>query len=117
MESSDILAIVKPRLEIADTDSDAFLLQLIADVRREILNWRYRFTQTIPTSVPTEYESVWIEAVIVAYNMTGVENQTSHAENGVSRIYSSPDVVSYIHSNVVQMAGCIYDETTETEST
>lgn len=60
----------------------------------EILSW------SGAESISPEYDTVQTMAVLAGYNLIGTENQTSHSENGISRVFKYSDMVAYIRSNV-----------------
>lgn len=60
----------------------------------EILSW------SGAESVSPNYDTVQIMAVIAGYNLLGAENQTSHSENGISRVFKYSDMLAYIRNNV-----------------
>lgn len=60
----------------------------------EILSW------SGVESVSPNYDTVQIMAVIAGYNLLGAENQTSHSENGISRVFKYSDMLAYIRNNV-----------------
>lgn len=72
---------------------------------KEILSWRYSFSENKPKSVPEEYEMIQIQAVIAGFSISGAENQTQHSENGINRMFKYPDMIAYIHSNVLPIVG------------
>lgn len=60
----------------------------------EILSW------SGAESISPNYDTVQIMAVIAGYNLLGAENQTSHSENGISRVFKYSDMLAYIRNNV-----------------
>lgn len=60
----------------------------------EILSW------SGAESISPNYDTVQIMAVIAGYNLLGAENQTSHSENGISRVFRYSDMLAYIRNNV-----------------
>lgn len=60
----------------------------------EIMSW------SGAESVSPNYDTVQIMAVIAGYNLLGAENQTSHSENGISRVFKYSDMLAYIRNNV-----------------
>lgn len=111
---SDIVNAAKPRLDMQPTDtaSDALLTSLAEGAKAAILEHKYQFAATLPTELPANAEAVWLEVVIMGYTVAGAENQTSHMENGVSRVFKHPDILSYIRAHVVPMAGGVFSATT-----
>jgi hypothetical protein len=74
---------------------------------KEILAWRYSYTSEKPETVPEEYEMTQIHAVIAGFNVSGAEGQATHSENGISRTFNYPDMLHYIHRNVVHKVGVL----------
>lgn len=74
---------------------------------KAILSHRYGRSPKNVTVVPEEYEYVQIQAVIVGLSISGAEGQTSHSENGISRIFKYPEMVDYIHRNVPAYVGVL----------
>lgn len=74
---------------------------------REIINWRYSYAESKPDEVPEEYEMTQVYAVIAGYSTSGAENQTSHSENGISRVFKYEDMIAYIRGHVIPIARCI----------
>lgn len=54
-----------------------------------------------------EYDMVQVMACVDGFNTRGVEGQTGHDENDINRTFKYPDMLSYIRSNVVQIAGVV----------
>lgn len=96
------------KIQIDDSSQDDILLALLDMAGQEVLNYMYACVGGTPEGiedVPPKYEQVQIMAVVVGYGLMGVEGQTSHAENGISRQYNYSDMISYVHSNVIAYAG------------
>lgn len=103
------LAMVKAilRIEDADTSEDSLILTYIDMAAQEILGWRYSYAnpENVPDTVPTEYEMTQVQAVINGYTQSGVEGQVLSIENGIHRHFQYSDMVEYIRSHVVHIAG------------
>lgn len=71
------------------SDSDDELLRY--EIERAIaeINKCRRFTPTEEKLYDKKYESLIIPLCISAFAKAGAEGQTSHSENGVSRVYTS----------------------------
>ena len=52
------------------------------------------------TEIPEKYDNLQIEIAIYLLNKRGAEGETSHSENGTSRIYESADVPDSMLRNV-----------------
>ena len=77
----------------------------LAAAKNEILAWRYSYSKQTVTEVPAQYEMTQIHAVIAGLGISGAENQMQHSENGITRSFKHPDMVAYIRSNVIPIAG------------
>jgi hypothetical protein len=82
------LARLKLRLDIPSQDfsKDNLLDDILETAKSKILNKRYPFGAS-KTELEARYLDLQVDLAIVLYNKMGVEGQTSHAENGVSRSY------------------------------
>lgn len=89
----------------ADGNTSDKLEAYLQIAEKEILSWRYSYTGHIPDTLPAEYESTQIYAVIAGFNLSGAENQTQHTENGIMRAFKHSDMIAYIRSHVIPMAG------------
>jgi len=90
-----------------DTSEDLRIKVYLTAAEKEILSWRYSLSSQKVTSVPAEYEMTQIFAVVAGYSQSGAENQLLHTENGISRQFKHADMIAYIRSNVLSIAGCI----------
>ena len=72
-----------------DIDLDEETAIVYLDLAQErILNHIYPFERKV-NCVPCKYDYEHIDLAIALYNLRGVEGQSSHNENGVSRTYKS----------------------------
>ena len=89
----------------SDDSQDTLLEELLLVAEQDILNKRYPFgltttyldiegnLQTREVEIDERYLGLQVELALVKYNMQGVEGQTSHTENGVTRAYKSYDAL------------------------
>lgn len=78
---------------LLDNDpSDDELKALLTLTKGMILNRMYPFGYT-DEEVPPRYETIQIQLVVNMYNKHGAEGESSHSENGISRVYQSDDVL------------------------
>lgn len=108
MKSADKLAMVKSILNIEDTAEDKRIEVFLSAAAREIMSWRYSYSDQFhysddPGEVPVEYEMTQVFAVVAGYSQSGAENETAHSENGVSRTFKHSDMVAYIRSHVIPL--------------
>lgn len=104
MKNSDKLNILKVMLGISDTNSDTLLQTYLDAAKREILGWRYSYSDDAPSEVPTEYEMTQVQAVVNGFTQRGAEGQVFSIENGIHRHFVYADMVRYIRANVIPMA-------------
>ena len=104
MTNDEKLEMVMLLLGADDSASDK-LEAYLQIAEREILTWRYSYSSEMPARVPDEYEMTQIHAVIAGFNLSGAENQTQHSENGVTRSFRFADMLAYIRSHVIPIAG------------
>lgn len=92
-------------IEASDTQYDSKLLEYLDMARREIINWMYINYEDVPeeAEMPNKYEVVQIQSVVVAFNLEGGENETTHIENGIHRYFHYSSMVDYVHSHVYQL--------------
>ncbi len=70
-------------------------VQFYLDIAKDIICER-RFT----TDVELEYKNIQVLMAIELFNKIGVEGQTSHSENGISRTYDTSDISRSLLSKV-----------------
>ena len=109
MTAAEKLAMVKAILRIDDTSEDALITTYLTMAGREILSWRYSNAnpENVPEDVPAEYEITQVQSVIVGYTQSGIEGQILSIENGVHRHFRYGDMLEYIRSNVIPVAGVL----------
>lgn len=107
MTMADKLDMVMTLLGLSGDRDETLLGVYLTAAEREILAWRYSYSGSKPEEVPPEYEMTQIYAVIAGYSHAGAEGQLSHSENGISRTFRHEDMVRYIRSNVLPLAGVI----------
>lgn len=92
-----------------DQPDDARLAAYLDSAKAEIIAWRYgaKPESEWPAEVPVEYVQTQIWAVVAGHSQAGAENQTAHAENGISRTFKHGDMIAYIHANVRPYVGVL----------
>lgn len=65
-----------------------------------ILNKMYPFGYPEGTEVPTRYERLQIKLAVELYNQRGAEGQSSHSENGTTRMWGASSILAQIVPNV-----------------
>lgn len=106
MTDAEKLKTVKTLLDDGENaiPSDETLKTYIEIAGKEILNWKYHLIGGVPdsaVSVPSLEEAKQVYAVIAGYTHAGAEGQSSHSENGISRVFKYGDMLQYIHENVL----------------
>lgn len=101
------LAMLKTILGISGTSEDALLTVYLNSVKQALLSWKYEYTaeSNRPTEVPETEEQNQIWAVVAGYSQRGYEGQTSATENGMGGQWAYSDMLHYIRSTVVPVAG------------
>ena len=109
MTIEEKLMMVKAILRIDDTSEDTLITTYLTLAKREILGWRYSNANpdNVPEDVPAEYEMTQVMSVVAGYTQSGVESQVLSIENGVHRHFKYADMVEYIRSNVIPIAGVL----------
>lgn len=108
MTSDEKLSMIKTMLDPPVDDSeDEKILAFLDAAKREIISWRFSYAGNAPKDVPEDYEMVQVFAVISGYSQSGAEGQATHSENGISRTFNYPDMMHYIHRNVVHKVGVL----------
>ena len=97
------------RIDSTDTSEDALITTYLDMAAQEILGWRYSNAnpENVPETVPAEYEMTQVQAVINGYTQSGVEGQVLSIENGIHRHFNYSDMVEYIRSHVIPVAGVL----------
>ena len=114
MTIAEKLAMVKAILRIDDDTEDALITTYLTMASREILAWRYSNANpvNVPEDVPDDYEMTQVMAVVVGYTQSGIEGQSVSVENGIHRHFEHSDMVRYIRSNVIPIAGVLRNTVT-----
>lgn len=109
MTNDEKLLVLAELLEMDEPSSADFrrLETYLKLAEREIISWRYGYSETKPCSFPDELDGVQLFAVVAGCNTSGAENQTSHSENGISRTFKHSDMIAYIRANVTPYVGVI----------
>ena len=106
MTNAEKLAYVKTMLNIEDDSLDAKLTAYLDMAAKEIIEWLYSLVSTPHSqTVPTKYDIVQINAVVVAYSIEGAEGEITHHENGINRKFNYDTMVKFIRSHVFPYAG------------
>lgn len=104
-----LLEALKAYLEPEKMWTDAEEKQLSVLLRfsgSKILNQRFPFDDTV-TFVPLRYQDLQVRIAAELYAKMGAEGQTSHSENGISRVWESADIAQGLLNEIVPVAGVI----------
>jgi hypothetical protein len=94
------------KLRIPENDNELELVDVLESAKAVILSRRYPFGEQ-PTELEPKYLDLQVRIAVEMYNKRGVEGQTSHSENGVSRNYSSASVSKELLSEITPKAGVV----------
>ena len=94
------------KLRIPEESNELVLEDVLESAKAAILSRRYPFGEQ-PTELEPKYLDLQIRIAVEMYNKRGVEGQTSHSENGVSRAYSSANVSEELLREITPKAGVV----------
>jgi hypothetical protein len=94
------------KLRIPENKNDLELEDVLESAKAVILSRRYPFGEQ-PTELEPKYMDLQIRIAVEMYNKRGVEGQTSHSENGVSRSYSSASVSEELLREITPKVGVV----------
>ena len=94
------------KLRIPENNNDLELEDVLESARAVILSRRYPFGEQ-PTELEPKFLDLQIRIAVEMYNKRGVEGQTSHSENGVSRGYSSASVSEELLREITPKVGVV----------
>lgn len=76
-----------------DEEKDEVLSSLLAQAEALVLNRMYPFGYPDGTVVPARYEQIQVQLAVELYTKRGAEGQSSHTENGTTRIWAGDSVL------------------------
>ncbi len=92
MSNEEKIAVLKTMVSDSGTPYTDELLTVYLDIAgRKVLRRLYPFRSDV-TEVPEEYEYKHLEIAAYLINKRGAEGETSHSENGISRVYEDADI-------------------------
>ncbi len=94
------------KLRIPENDNELELVDVLESAKAVILSRRYPFGEH-PDEIEKKYEDLQVRIAVELYNKRGVEGQTSHSENGVSRSYASASVSEDLLREITPKAGVV----------
>jgi hypothetical protein len=94
------------KIRIPENNNDLELEDVLESAKAVILSRRYPYGEQ-PLEIEEKYKDLQIRIAVEMYNKRGVEGQTSHSENGVSRSYSSANVSEELLREITPKAGVV----------
>lgn len=94
------------KLRITENVTDDELSDVLESAKAVILSRRFPFGEQ-PTTLESKYEDLQIRIAVEMFNKRGVEGQTAHNENGISRTYSSASVSEELLREVTPKVGVV----------
>lgn len=94
------------KIKIPENNNDLELEDILESAKAVILSRRFPFGEQ-PTELESRYNDLQIRIAVEMYNKRGVEGQTSHSENGVSRSYSSSSVSEELLREITPKVGVV----------
>jgi hypothetical protein len=94
------------KLRIPENKNELELEDVLESAKAVILSRRYPFGEQ-PLEIEDRYKDLQIRIAVEMYNKRGVEGQTAHSENGVSRTYSSANVSEELLREITPKAGVV----------
>ena len=94
------------KIRIPENENDNELEDFLESAKSVILSRRFPFGEQ-PTELEQRYLDLQIRIAVEMYNKRGVEGQTSHSENGVSRSYSSASVSEELLREITPKVGVV----------
>lgn len=102
---TDLEKIVMVKAMNDETDDDV-ISAFLTIAGNKICRIAYPFDPSAMV-VPTQYETLQVEAACYLLNKRGAEGQTSHSENGINRSYENADLPDSMIRTIVPMAGVV----------
>ena len=94
------------KIRIPENNNETELEELLESAKAVILSRRFPFGEP-PEEIESRYKDLQIRIAVEMYNKLGVEGQTGHSENGVSRSYSSASVSEELLREITPKAGVV----------
>lgn len=94
------------KIRMPEEVNDVELEDILESAKAVILSRRFPFGEQ-PTELEPKYMDLQIRIAVEMYNKRGVEGQTSHSENGVSRSYSNASVSEELLREITPKVGVV----------
>lgn len=85
---------------------DAVLVDCLESAKAAILSRRFPFSEW-PEEFPKEYVDLQYRIATAIYNKSGGEFETSHSENGVTRVFGSEGIPESLLSEITPLCGVV----------
>lgn len=97
----DILSRMKTRTGEPDEDK---LNDMILSAKEIIMSRRFPYGNR-PSEVEEQYLDLQFQIALAIYNKEGAEYETSHTENGISRVWGSGSIPKELLNAIVPVCG------------
>lgn len=94
------------KIRIPENVNDIELEDILESAKAVILSRRFPFGEQ-PKELEPKFNDLQIRIAVEMYNKRGVEGQTSHSENGVSRSYSSANISEELLREITPKVGVV----------
>ena len=94
------------KIRIPEEINDVVLEDILESAKAVILSRRFHFCEQ-PTEIEPKYMDLQVRIAVEMYNKQGVEGQTLHSENGVSRNYASANVSEDLLKEITPKVGVV----------
>lgn len=93
-------------ISLSETDQDDVLQCLLDNAKSRILEkrWMNFVEDDRDVDLLSSDTYIQLDIAIELYNKMGVEGQTAHSENGISRSYENADISSSIMKRIITKA-------------
>ena len=94
------------KIRIPENNNDVELEELLESAKAVILSRRFPFGEP-PEEIEPRFNDLQIRIAVEMHAKRGVEGQTGHSENGISRSYSSASVSEELLREITPKAGVV----------
>lgn len=108
MTTDELYGLVQTMTGVTDT---AILDAYIQQAGDAVLRHAYPYDDS-QTTVPDKYQRVQADIAVYMINKRGAEGESSHSENGVSRVYEDGDIPPTLLRRIMPVAGVVFASTT-----
>lgn len=94
------------KIRITESKNDLELEDLLESAKALILSRRFPFGDQ-PEEIEPRYKDLQIRIAVELYNRQGIEGQTAHSENGISRSFSGAVVSEELLREITPKGGVV----------